>query len=454
MRVVVAVLAIVIGAELRFREPSETPMHALTPNAKPDLDQYIGNVSFDAVTLDDALNSIRARSHANIYADWAWIDITGDSKNIRSKPVTVELANATMHRAVQSTLLAASGDLVYDTTEDGIIEVAVRDYQLVGAYVYDVRDLVAPPTSAGEAVPLAAGSQIPRPSAFALPRSETEVRLLHVLNDCLSPPGRGLGWGEYQVPGRLIVLGSLEGDRKIRAALEQLRRSTTADPALPSGDAAIAALMRRASAIDFETIRLDTAVNQLCEKYGTKIEMHWGRLKEAYLIEPSTPVTSHLQDVGLNDALPEILRAATQGTADPSYWADSGAIHVSDHNDIEFHPILGIYDIRDIVGQDAAWPLREVPGGHAADPGEFLSGSPFSISPEEDRALALIGAIMTQTGNVGWKPYGQFRGGVIRYWSGRLFVMHAPSVHREIAHYLEQVRAAQRLKANAKSAGG
>lgn len=133
--VIVSAVAIVAVAVL------VCPVLAAPNPARSALNRTLPNLSFDGVTLADALEFLRDVSGANLHVNWPALETIGVSKDT---PVNLRLRTVTL-RKVLSLLLqeAGSGTLTF-FVDDGVIHVTtleLADRDML-TRVYPIQDLI------------------------------------------------------------------------------------------------------------------------------------------------------------------------------------------------------------------------------------------------------------------------------------------------------------------------
>lgn len=118
-------------------------------NPSGSLSRRIPQIKFDALPLSDAIDFIRDAGRLNLRVDWKALETAGID---RATPVSFQLHNVTLRRALEMLLREAGGGvkLAWEL-EDGIVEITtqeVADSRLV-VEVYDIRDLLFSPLDAG-----------------------------------------------------------------------------------------------------------------------------------------------------------------------------------------------------------------------------------------------------------------------------------------------------------------
>ena len=176
-----------------------------------------------------------------------------------------------------------------------------------------------------------------------------------------------------------------------------------------------------------EEIRLDhcgleTSIEQLEAASKTKIEVNWKAL-EAAGIDRAAPVTIHLHQTTVRQALKAIANNATGGLNRLSFKVDGDTIEVSTDEDLGHELVPEIYNIRPLIEQ-----VRR-------------RSSEFSIpsDPTQQEAVDTITKLLTDiVSPETWRDAGG-TGGSIRELGGLLIVVQTPENHREIARLLTRL---------------
>jgi type II secretory pathway component GspD/PulD (secretin) len=197
------------------------------------LDTRIQTVNFDAVPLEQAINTLRDQSGENIFVNWRALEHAGIT---RAASVTARMRDVSLGAALRSVCASASGGRAELGTmlDDKVITVSTAvDLRQPITRVYDVRDLLVPipdfePTPDGGAAPIA------QPS-----RADMVDRLTKLIQDTVEPEF----WTDMQNPpadlnrlrelaGQFIITATPQAHQQIQTILNQLRETRAVQIAL------------------------------------------------------------------------------------------------------------------------------------------------------------------------------------------------------------------------------
>jgi hypothetical protein len=406
-------LTAAIAVELAVRRERPAPVRrnvAPEPERDAGLERRAHNISFDNLPLEEALARLARSANAQIHVSrWSDNDMYAGAIDRRA-PITLTLRDISLRGALKAVLQQLKLPPESYHVEDGIIIITADPPAPVS--VYDIRDLVDPPTKAiilnPDYDPTIPGSHNVQ---YAVPAPVAEMKLGFLLNaiadtsvtypdvtdnDILN---------ETRIPGVWVTNASPQRDLRYRQLLAQLRQSIGSHAALPPCDSAPETLERRLPELHIEKMPMAQAIDLLREKYQANIRVAWDELAQlGFEIGPETPITLHRFSISLDEALKA---CATEGNESMNIREDGELITLGFGGD-EFHrETVRIYDIRDL--------LRS--GG------------------SERSADSIIQQIKSEIHLETWEF-----SGTIRQWGGRLFISHDYRTHRDIEALLKRLR--------------
>jgi hypothetical protein len=123
---IVLVVLSIVGAVSCGLAHAADPPPSTTPTTRPSaLDSVIPELQLDSVPLEQSLDMLADKTHANIIVNWTAIEAAGVS---RKTPIRVHLWNVPLHTALSVVLQVASDkiELLY-AMQDGLIHVSTTD---------------------------------------------------------------------------------------------------------------------------------------------------------------------------------------------------------------------------------------------------------------------------------------------------------------------------------------
>ncbi|MDB5300768.1 MAG: hypothetical protein JWO87_2431, partial [Phycisphaerales bacterium] len=138
------------------------------------LEQPMGEVRFDGVTLEEAIDGLRKQSHANIVVDWPALESVGVE---RLAKVRMRLWNVPLRLALSTLFTNQRGKdpgLDFDV-EENVITVTQFSSLLGDVRVYDVRDLVAASVARRSATLAAIAKALPSAPTNLNPLSQEQI---------------------------------------------------------------------------------------------------------------------------------------------------------------------------------------------------------------------------------------------------------------------------------------
>lgn len=204
-----------------------------------DLNQHIDELNLESATLEDAIETVRKMTRANLVVNWNTLAAAAISRDV---PIKLHLWNVTLGQALSAMLAVAGGEsytayavrhgVIVITTADALNAAATDDVR-----VYDVRDLLnafiashSPPpgTQPADANPTIANStnggwDQPHPTTAA-DAGQALANIIEATVDKDTWKDNGGSLGTLHVfAGRLVVTQTAENHRKLAALLRTLR---------------------------------------------------------------------------------------------------------------------------------------------------------------------------------------------------------------------------------------
>lgn len=130
---IVAAILLVLGSTASLPAQNTPPRQGL--NAR------LGQIDFQQVPLDDALNYLRDTSGLNLYINWAALELAGVDRNT---PVTLRLRGITARQLLDLLLRSAAPGQLSWYVDENVVHVTTRDVAdaVMITRVYPVMDLL------------------------------------------------------------------------------------------------------------------------------------------------------------------------------------------------------------------------------------------------------------------------------------------------------------------------
>jgi len=456
-RVVIALIGIVavfIGAS-RLRHPVHHSIPSVpAPAGDAGLTRRVERISFNGISRREALERLRVLAHLTNVV----LELPANQPGYdfgMEVPVMLDLQNVTVETALRLIFggrvdsSAVGGDTIVLTCEGGGIG---------PHHVYDVHDLVAPPTAASLPTPPGYYHTPPtyrpdddwygidgihsHPHDIILPPGE-ETALASTVDEDLrfSFDASGVDNGEGLIPegqllpGRLIGSVSPEVNRRIAAVLEQLRHPLELyAPRAP----AESVLGRRLPSFTLATLPLDQAIERLRKISGAEIALLARGPDGVDLSKAPAPLEN--ADSSLGEVLTSVVRRVPGVLGNIPEVSEIDGLVCVDLAGGRYHydGELRVYDVRHLLAHHNGWlsAPQPLPDG----------GSP-APSAEQWEADSLMRCIYLdyRTGN--WMAEGSVRpgNGVMRYWHGRLMLLNDPESQRQVWIYLHHIHETGKL---------
>jgi hypothetical protein len=224
------------------------PRHSETKPAvdHADLDQPIRELNLESSTLEQAIDTVRKATGANLIVYWEDLKAAGIR---RDAPVKLHLWDVTLGRALSAILSVVDGDFAsMHAVQDGVIVIGTPDRLKDAATdtrVYDVRDLVdtflefrrpSPTTEPASMQSSGANGTNVWPQNAQATAAEAVQALANLIEDSVAKDtwkdnGGNIG-ALHEFAGRLVIIQSPAAHRQIAALLRTLRAGGTKDGAL------------------------------------------------------------------------------------------------------------------------------------------------------------------------------------------------------------------------------
>ena len=243
----------------------------------------------------------------------------------------------------------------------------------------------------------------------------------------------------HLVRRRLIVTQSGEGIRRVEAFLTDLRNELLAPPPAtrpavpvivpievrPGTTAVLLTQAIRIEKLDLPKVTLEQAIEQLGKAADVPMEVNWRAIENAG-VSRRTPVSVHLRDVPLGQALVDVLSGAGGGVVWFRAWEHDGNVRVSTWEDRKPGPAR-FYDIRDLLQALRATQADRFSGAGGREGG--------TRHPEDE----IIRSVTENVEPDSWRDAGGSDGSIRSLW-GRLIVVQTPEGHRALERYLATLR--------------
>ncbi|HVX85646.1 MAG TPA: hypothetical protein VH253_12765 [Phycisphaerae bacterium] len=194
-------------------------------------------------------------------------------------------------------------------------------------------------------------------------------------------------------------------------------------------------LESRIPQISFDKQPLDAVLGFLRDTANINILVNWPALRSAG-IDKNTPITLHLSAVRLDMILDVVLQAANSNTR-LQFAVNDNVIDISTADELDFHTVTRVYNIRDLLEMPAPSPPRAAAPGAAGQGGLFQSGG---VQTPDGGAQEVIDAIETTVHPDQWRDKGG-QSSSIREFKGALIVTGSPAVQDGVIQTLSQIRA-------------
>lgn len=219
-----ALLAVALCAAALVR------LHSHREPAANPLDQKVPEIRFDEVTFSDGLGFFRDVSRMDFRIDWKAVEESG---TYGITPISIHLRNVTLRDALEQFLARTNQDLTFEV-EGNVVRITTQAMVPRVVKTYDVSDLLPPPARFGPPpapppMPYTLAGTLAPASEDAATRTEYLEEIAKVVSDSIvteswvSDGGAGTIWVGA---GRLIVLQTREGHRKIETLLHELHKAS------------------------------------------------------------------------------------------------------------------------------------------------------------------------------------------------------------------------------------
>jgi hypothetical protein len=453
---VIFVAGMLAGSRFAKAPKSIDPPRFSPGDAVAALSIVVPEVDLEATPFKDAVEMVRPLSPVPIVVHWdklaaAGLDasllVTFRARNVTLGRVLSELVNA-LKTALDHAAYAPAGDVILISTAD---DAEPRDAVVRS---YDVRDLLRPSADPwawdvrgfpGPRVGYQSGAMGGQPT----PSLEYDLAML--IEQTVAPDSwrdTGGQFGSVRVfAGRLIVTQTWENHRQLAGLLAELREPGPAvAPPPPSADLDIwngilkryvstnpavgdAALRRHIPEVRFDRAPLEQAIDTLAVLAYADVVAEWSAF-EAAGVKRDTPVSLHLRDVTLAEALRALLDA--HGAERIHFRIDGGCVILglpSGGDCVEL--TTRVYDLRDWLAAVLGPPPTPAPKGHA-DLAKWAA-------LRETRVESLIKVIEDTIAPDTWKETGGTIG-LIKELNGELVVTQTWENQEQVADLLAALR--------------
>lgn len=230
---IVLVVLSIVWALSRGLAHAADPPPSTTPTTRPSaLDSVIPELQFDSVPLEESLDMLADKTHANIVVNWPAIEAAGVS---RKTPIRVHLWNVPLHTALSVVLQVASNkiELSY-AMQEGLIHVSTAD-DIEGVKttrVYNIRDMMESDAAYRMSHPSPSTSNPPIANqtspVLAVDYDDIAGGYLDAIQSGVEPDTWKPNGGTNVITalgGRLVVTAPPHIHRQIAALLEKLRQT-------------------------------------------------------------------------------------------------------------------------------------------------------------------------------------------------------------------------------------
>ena len=439
-----------------FRPVTATPaVSANASDGEAALQHVLDEVDLEGVPFDEAVEKVRRLSGANIIADWPELaNRTNPRVRIwfHARRVTLDQALSAIVGACPGAGYAPSGDRIIVSGHDALIS------KNISARAYDVHDLIAaaPAGRSGSPVPRARYWSAGTPDEYDIDRLPTPEQFVTLMKDEVDPDSWISGSignvASYRFfDGKIILVAGWQGHREMTDLLARLRlrvnhapvrvapspyrwrwdsrlgRSVCDDPEL--GDAA---LRRRVAEVSLDEVPLDLAVASLGKMYATNVVVDWPA-PGTDLVDRRSPVTLHLRDVTLAEALRAMCLSTPIGL---DFAPDGGYVRLAPAQGRPL-TVTRVYDLRD-------WVARKVPDDSPPSPapsGPYEPSVSTMISNRRTAELERLADLICHCINPDtWEPFGGGFGSATAACD-QLVVSNTWEVQEKVRSLLDALRA-------------
>jgi hypothetical protein len=456
---VVCAVCIAVGALVESRFETASPPLRETSAADKAVNLVLPEVDLEGIPFSRAIEQIQKQSPVPIIVHWDKLAAAGLDA---TSPVSFRARNVTLGRVLSELLNAIQGPPIqnvdvtaaYASAGDCILISAagVIDPRDIVIRSYDVRDLLQPPADPWE-VREKPGQLVVYPLAAPQP-PPTEEGLEELVMGVIDAKswqswgGPGSIGSMRFLAGRLIVLQTWDNQRRVAELLAQLRKPApppAPPPATPdleiwndalkryvSTDPGVgeASLRRRIPEVRLDRVPLEQALATLADLAHADLAADW-RAFQAFGITRRTPISLHLRDVTLAEALRALLDS--NGAAAFHICVDGGCIVLGGlPGYMPESTTTRVYDLRDWLDSVMGQPPTP---------------SPKNLSEAERRAelrfwqmARVIALILETTAPGSWREQGG-TAGTMKELNGRLIITQTWENQERVADLLAALRA-------------
>lgn len=380
-------------------------------DSRPNLDMMIGDADFESVPLAQVLEQLASLGRVNLVPDWPQLKELGFT---RQTPISLHVRDVQLDVALSALAAASTHDdrqTIGFGAADGVVIVTARDDATSSAQLNDVRDLLGrsldpPPGDLG------------RDPLYDSPYTAGVRRDLHALRNAVNAATGGqidYSWGLF-----LVSLGRPTENRRVRDVLAAIRHPVSISK--PRGDIWGERTLRRPiGGLEMSNVPARQALASFARAAGPNVVFE-GTIDE-YIsnddLASAPPITLHLQNPTLEEALNAILPTFTDLDPALAYWEEDGVVHVGEADN---GGMARAYDVRPLLN---ATPQAIGSAGAAS-----VSNSPATSEQNEKALVEQIASQLAGLGLVGnTSPH-------LGCWNGILVAVGSARLHRDIEFYL------------------
>ena len=209
-----------------------------------------------------------------------------------------------------------------------------------------------------------------------------------------------------------------------------------------------AGLARIVVKLDIRNTPCDEVFDLLREQTGTNLVVNWRALQAAG-VNRKALVSLRVTDLPIRRVIELVLAQLNVRTVPLAYHIDRGVIEVSTRGDLSGTAIVRIYDVRDMLEDEAKqrrnFEAPEAPTFQTRSSGNgsgnicFPSGEASLYNGYDETIIELTELIQETVSPEHWREAGGAVGS-IRFFGGRLIITSTPEMHAQIDDLLTMIR--------------